>query len=52
VTVIDAIKGLVVIFVAASLAFSFQRSGFARTLQRRRQMNDALAGKVGDSADA
>lgn len=41
VTVIDAIKGLMVIFVAASLAFTFQRSYWARVLQRRRE--NALA---------
>jgi len=44
VTVVEAIKGLVVIFVATGLAFSFQRSGWARTLQRRRDMNAALQG--------
>lgn len=42
VTVIEAIEGLVVIFVAASLAFSFQRSYWARVLQRRREMRAAL----------
>lgn len=39
VTVIEAIKGLVVIFVAASLAFTFHRSYWARVLQRRREMS-------------
>lgn len=42
VTVIDAIKGLVVIFVAASLAFSFQRSTWARVLQRRRALAQSI----------
>jgi general nucleoside transport system permease protein len=42
VTVVDAIKGLVVMFVAASLAFSFQRSRWARILQHRQVMSMAL----------
>lgn len=42
VTVIEAIKGLVVIFVAAGLAFNFQRSHWAKVLQRRREMSARL----------
>lgn len=42
VTVIEAIKGLVVIFVAVGLAFNFQRSYWARVLQRREAMAAAL----------
>lgn len=42
VTVIEAIKGLTVIFVAASLAFTFQRSYWAKALQRRRESAVAL----------
>lgn len=42
VTVISAIKGLIVIFVAASLAFSFQRSAWAAALRRRRETEAAL----------
>jgi simple sugar transport system permease protein len=52
VTVVDAIKGLVVIFVAAGLAFTFQRSYWARVLQRRRDMSAEIraveAGGPGD----
>jgi general nucleoside transport system permease protein len=44
VTVVDAIKGLVVMFVAASLPFTFQRSRWARVLQYRRIVNMALTG--------
>lgn len=42
VTVISAVKGLIVIFVAASLAFSFQRSAWAAVLRRRRETEAAL----------
>lgn len=44
VTVVDAIKGLVVIFVAAGVAFSFQRSRWAAALRRRGEMSAALKG--------
>lgn len=44
VTVVEAIKGLVVMFVAASLAFSFQTSAWARVLQKRQDLNLALRG--------
>ncbi|MFA5522047.1 MAG: ABC transporter permease [Castellaniella sp.] len=43
ITVIDAIKGLVVIFVAASLAFSYQRSGLVKMINRRKRLNEALS---------
>lgn len=48
VTVIEAIKGLIVIFVAASLAFTFQRSYWARVLQRRRETDGALRAARGE----
>lgn len=51
VTVVDAIKGIVVIFVAASLAFSFHKSGLARTLQKRRDLNAALNRAAGRETD-
>ena len=35
-------RGMCTTFVAASLAFSFQRSYWARVLQRRREMRAAL----------
>lgn len=43
VTVIEAIEGLVVIFVAAGLAFNFQRSRWARILRQRRLMSAGFA---------
>ena len=43
VTVIEAIKGLVVIFVAAGLAFSFHQSSWARILRRRREIQATLS---------
>ena len=53
VTVVDAIKGLVVVFVAAGLAFTFQRSGWARVLQRRREVSARLqAGATEGRGDA
>lgn len=53
VTVVDAIKGLVVIFVAGSLAFSFQRSSLARILQTRQRLNEELEkARAGGSANA
>jgi len=42
VTVIEAIEGLVVIFVAAGLAFNFRTSYWAKVLQRRRAMSADL----------
>lgn len=47
VTVVDAIKGIVVIFVAASLAFSFHKSGLVRIVQKRRELNEALSRAAG-----
>lgn len=44
VTVIEAIEGLVVIFVAIGLAFRFQGSYWARVLQRRREVGAELQG--------
>jgi simple sugar transport system permease protein len=43
VTVIEAIQGLVVIFVALSLAFRFNRSYWARVLRHRKAINAALS---------
>jgi len=42
-TVIDAIQGLVIIFVAASLAFRFKQTEWRRILERRKILNSALA---------
>ena len=42
-TVVEAIQGLVIIFVAASVAFSGRRSSWRRFLRRRRNL-DALVG--------
>lgn len=42
-TVVDAIQGLVVIFVAAGLALRFGETRFARILAQRRAMEAALA---------
>ena len=42
VTVIEAIQGLVVIFVAMSLAFRFDRSYWASVLRRRKQVDAQL----------
>jgi simple sugar transport system permease protein len=42
VTVIEAIQGLVVIFVAMSLAFRFDRSYWASVLRRRKQLDEQL----------
>jgi simple sugar transport system permease protein len=42
-TVVEAIQGLVIIFVAASLAFQFDRNKWRRLLERRRLLDAALA---------
>lgn len=42
-TVIDAIQGLVIIFVAASLAFRFKQTEWRRVLDRRRSLEAALS---------
>ncbi len=42
-TVVEAIQGLVIIFVAASMAFRYETSYLARVLHRRRAMDAALA---------
>jgi general nucleoside transport system permease protein len=43
-TVVDTIQGLVVIFVATSLAFRFEESRWAMLWRRRKDMDTALAG--------
>jgi len=42
-TVVDSIQGLVVIFVAASLAFRFEQSRWAELWRRRKELDRALA---------
>jgi simple sugar transport system permease protein len=42
-TVVDTIQGLVVIFVAASLAFRFEQSRWAALWRRRKEIDAALA---------
>jgi len=42
-TVVEAIQGLVIIFVAASLAFRFDAVYWRRFLERRSSLNEALA---------
>ena len=42
VTVIEAIKGLVVIFVAASVALRYETSFFGKAMKRRKELNEAL----------
>ncbi len=44
-TVVDAIQGLVVMFVAASLALRFQDTVWARILARRREAEAAVQGE-------
>ena len=41
-TVVEAIKGLVVIFIAAGLAIRYNESFWARILKRRREAADEL----------
>jgi general nucleoside transport system permease protein len=48
-TVVDAIQGLVVIFVAAGLALRFQDSRWARVLARRRVIEANLAAQEKDN---
>ncbi len=43
VTVVEAIQGLVVIFVAASVAFRFENSYLAAAWRRRKAVDAALA---------
>lgn len=43
-TVVDSIEGLVVIFVATSLAFRFEQSRWAVLWRRRKEVDTALAG--------
>jgi general nucleoside transport system permease protein len=49
-TVVDAIQGLVVIFVAASLAIRFRESRWARQLAQRRSMDAALSAEAKQNA--
>jgi simple sugar transport system permease protein len=42
-TVVDTIQGLVVIFVAASLAFRFEQSRWAALWRRRKEVDAALS---------
>jgi simple sugar transport system permease protein len=42
VTVVEAIQGLVIIFVAASMAFRYETSALARVLYRRKQIDTDL----------
>lgn len=41
-TVVEAIQGLVIIFVATSLAFGFDRGAWLRLLERRRRLDASL----------
>ena len=47
-TVVEAIQGLVVIFVAMGLAFRFDRTYWARVLKRRKQVEARLDGAPGE----
>jgi ABC-type uncharacterized transport system permease subunit len=49
-TVVDAIQGLVVIFVAASLAIRFRESRWARHLAQRRSIDAALSAEAKQNA--
>jgi simple sugar transport system permease protein len=49
-TVVDAIQGLVVIFVAASLAIRFRESRWARQIAQRRSMDAALSAEAKQNA--
>jgi len=44
-TVVEAIQGLVIIFVAAGVAFRFEKSRLANFMRRRKAINEALAGE-------
>jgi simple sugar transport system permease protein len=44
-TVVEAIQGLVILFVAVSLAFRYRASALARAVDRRRAVDAALADK-------
>jgi general nucleoside transport system permease protein len=46
-TVVDTIQGLVIIFVAASLAFRFEQSRWAALWRRRKELDTALAMEKG-----
>ena len=50
-TVVEAIQGLVVIFVAASVAFRFESSYLAAAWRRRKAMDVALAAERRDARD-
>jgi simple sugar transport system permease protein len=49
-TVVEAIQGLVVIFVAMGLAFRFERTYWARVLKRRKRVEAELGGAAGEDA--
>ena len=47
-TIVEAITGLVVIFVAASLAFRFDRQWWRLKLKGRKELNELLGGAEDD----
>ena len=47
-TIVEAITGLVVIFVAASLAFRFDPQWWRRRLEGRKQLNELIGGSEDD----
>jgi simple sugar transport system permease protein len=49
-TVVEAIQGLVVIFVAASVAFRYESSYLAAAWRRRKVMDAALAAERQEAA--
>ncbi len=50
-TVVEAIQGLVVIFVAASVAFRYESSYLAAAWRRRKVMDAALAAERREAQD-
>lgn len=50
-TVVEAIQGLVIIFVAMGLAFRFDRTYWARVLVRRKEVDNAHTGPSGAGAE-
>ncbi len=49
-TVVEAIQGLLIIFVAASLAFRFDRGNWRRLLERRQLLETGLAGGIANKS--
>ncbi len=47
-TVVEAIQGLVILFVAASLAFRYRATAIGRAIARRQEVEEALDGQTGD----